>query len=152
MYGAIFDTKIGTLLAKATNESITNLEFATNYNNYKDNVPILKDLKKWIDNYLNGGNPKIDFNLSPHGTDFQKKIWDFVSKISYGKTATYTDIANIYGNKNSVRAIGQAIKTNPILLLIPCHRIVAKNCIGGYCGKEKIEIKELLLKMENNSK
>ena len=75
------------------------------------------------------------FKLAPIGTPFQKKIWRLLSEIPMGETRSYTDIAIQYGNSKAVRAIGAAIGKNPIMIFIPCHRVIGSNgSMVGYAG------------------
>ena len=86
-----------------------------------------------------------------NGTPYQKKVWLALQQIPPGETKTYGDLANEI-NSNP-RAIGNACRENPLPIIIPCHRIVAKNGIGGYAGKvdgNNIDIKQWLLKHEIN--
>lgn len=81
------------------------------------------------------------------GTPFQRSVWNALRNIPYGETRSYEDIAVAIGNPKAVRAIGQANHNNPILLLVPCHRVINKNgSIGGFgCG---VEVKKQLLQLE----
>lgn len=85
--------------------------------------------------------------MRQHATVFQKKVWNLLTKIPKGKVATYSQIAKALGNKNAVRAVGNACSKNPFAPRIPCHRVVKSNGeIGGYsCGVKK---KIALLKKE----
>jgi len=100
----------------------------------------------WLDSYFSGAAPEIDFPLCPNGTDFQKKVWQALRLIPYGKTATYGDIAEKL-NCKSARAVGGAVGKNPISILIPCHRVLGTNAaLTGYAGG--IERKNYLLSLE----
>ena len=81
------------------------------------------------------------------GTPFQHSVWNALRNIPYGETRSYEDIAVAVGNPKAVRAIGQANHNNPVLLLVPCHRVINKNgSLGGFgCG---VEIKKQLLQLE----
>lgn len=83
----------------------------------------------------------------PFGTPFWHAVWNALREIPYGETRSYEDIAVAIGNPKAVRAIGQANHNNPILLLVPCHRVINKNGgIGGFgCG---VEVKKQLLQLE----
>ncbi|MBN9287819.1 MAG: hypothetical protein BGO43_13290 [Gammaproteobacteria bacterium 39-13] len=86
------------------------------------------------------------------GTAFQKKVWQALRKIPLGETLTYGQLAEKLNT--SARAIGMACRTNPLPVVIPCHRIVAATHLGGYCGHiegEKLSIKEWLLAHERSS-
>ena len=83
------------------------------------------------------------------GTDFQIKVWEEVSKIPYGKTKTYKQIAEAIGNSKSYRAVANACAANPYAPQIPCHRVVRTDGkLGGYSLKGGIEKKKRLLKEE----
>ena len=89
------------------------------------------------------------FSFSPfltQGTPFQKKVWSLIEEIPFGETRTYGTLAKQLGNSNLARAVGNACNRNPVALLIPCHRVVGKNSLGGFAGGS--EIKEQLLKLE----
>lgn len=81
-----------------------------------------------------------------HGTTFQNKVWEEIIKIPYGQTRTYSDIAIAIGSPTAHRAVANACGQNKILLFIPCHRVTAKNSIGGF--KYGIEKKQWLINME----
>lgn len=83
------------------------------------------------------------------GTDFQCAVWLALAKIPFGKTKTYGDVAQQIGKASAVRAIGGACGANPMPFFIPCHRVVAKNGLGGFSGG--IGIKKALLKKEKAS-
>ena len=110
----------------------------------------LEKLNKLANNqlrdYFLGNRKQFDLPLAPKGTDFQKLVWNEVAKIPYGETATYSDIAQRIHKPKAVRAVASAISRNPLHIFIPCHRVVAKNGIGGYAAG--IEIKKFLLNLE----
>lgn len=112
-----------------------------------DDLEIFSVVKNWLDEYFLGNNPFIDKRvLRIEGTTFQQKVWEELLNIPYGKSISYGDIAkNI--NNNSSRAVGTAIGHNPISIIIPCHRVVGKNSIGGYNGG--LEMKKRLLEIEH---
>ena len=84
------------------------------------------------------------------GTKFQKKVWQLLLKIPYGKTMTYKDIAKIISPTMSAQAVGSAVVHNKISILIPCHRVIGSNSsLTGYAGG--IERKEYLLKFEKKN-
>jgi len=89
----------------------------------------------------------FDLPLDPFGTDFQKRVWNTMLEIPYGKTKSYGDVA--LEVKSSPRAVGGACGKNPIPIIIPCHRILgSKNKMGGYSGLNGTETKSQLLKLE----
>ncbi len=114
--------------------------------------PILAQSVIWLDAYFRGENPQNKPPLNPEGTKFQKLVWHLLEEIPYGKTASYKDIAIEAAKARGLasmsnRAIGQAATRNPILILIPCHRLICTNGqIGGY--RDGLKIKAALLKLE----
>ena len=87
-------------------------------------------------------------NLLP-GTPFQKKVWIELTKIPYGKTISYLELASRIGRPKSVRAVANAVGANPLPIQIPCHRVIDSNgTIGGYSLGIKMKIK--LLKLEGS--
>ena len=86
------------------------------------------------------------------GTEFQIKVWKEISKIPYGETKTYKDIAVAIGRPNSSRAVANACGKNPYVLEIPCHRVIRSDGkLGGYSGEGGINTKAKLLRAEQKS-
>ena len=107
-----------------------------------------KKIKEQLDQYFAGELKNFDINLSLTGTDFQKKVWGELQKIPYGQTKTYQEIADLLGSPNAQRAVGSACNKNPIMILIPCHRVISKNCgIGGFAAG--VDAKIFLLNLES---
>ncbi len=99
--------------------------------------------------YFNRERKKFTVSLDVEGTEFQKKVWNELIKIPYGKLLTYKAIAIKLGNKNAMRAVGRANATNHAPIIVPCHRVVASNGkLGGYSGG--ISLKEKLLELEGS--
>jgi methylated-DNA-[protein]-cysteine S-methyltransferase len=102
-----------------------------------------------LEEYFNTERKKFNIPLDIKGTAFQKKIWNELSKIPYGKTVSYKKIAEKVGNKKALRAVGQANSQNPACLIIPCHRVINTNGkLGGYSAG--LKVKERLLELEGN--
>lgn len=100
-------------------------------------------------------NPRHVFTqaLQLEGTEFQQRVWHAISAIPTGETQTYGALAKKL--KTGPRAIGQACKTNPIFIIVPCHRVVATNDLGGYGGTKQgpqMDIKKWLLRHETQNK
>ena len=106
----------------------------------------------WLDEYFSGKIPDFLPPIKYNGTDFQKIVWDELLKIPYGKTVSYGELAKVVALKRgkakmSAQAIGGAVGSNPICILIPCHRVIGKD--GSLVGYgEGLDKKELLLKLE----
>ncbi|MDH5180851.1 MAG: methylated-DNA--[protein]-cysteine S-methyltransferase [Gammaproteobacteria bacterium] len=113
--------------------------------NKRVNHPVLQQLQA----YFAGGQSRVDIPIRLSGTPFQLKVWREMQKIPAGKTVSYADIAKRLGS--SPRAVGNACRANPIPVIVPCHRVVAKNGLGGYAGSTsgvQIDIKKWLLTHE----
>lgn len=112
---------------------------------------IFRQTTDWLDAYFNGQNPSFTPPLSIKATPFRETVWRFLLTIPYGKTVTYGEIARKLAEKGgktkmSPQAVGGAVAHNPILLIIPCHRVVgARGEIVGYAGgvDRKVELLEL---------
>src|SRR5699024_2411458 len=97
--------------------------------------------------FVNEERGNFNDHRHPIGRDFQTEVWQALQSIPYGKTKTYTDIAAQIGRPQAVRAVGTAIGANPLLMIIPCHRVLAKD--GGLAGfRAGVEMKSALLELE----
>ncbi len=97
--------------------------------------------------YLTGMQHDFGLPVDISGTPFQEAVWKALLAIPYGETRTYSEIANLIGKPKAVRAVGTAIGVNPVLMVVPCHRVIGKNGnITGYRGG--IAMKERLLQLE----
>lgn len=97
--------------------------------------------------YLRGERRTFDVALAPRGTEFQQAVWTELVRVGYGETATYAELARRVGRPAAIRAVGRANATNPIPILIPCHRIVGSDgTLTGYGGG--LPMKAALLKLE----
>src|SRR5690625_2982672 len=97
--------------------------------------------------YINGERKIFDLPLDVKGTDFQKAVWKNLQEIPYGETRSYTEIAENIGKPEAVRAVASAIGKNPVLFVIPCHRVIRKN--GKLSGfREGVQMKERLLELD----
>lgn len=97
--------------------------------------------------YFDGERKQFTFYFDVHGTFFQMNVWNALSTIPYGESFCYSDIANQIGNPKAVRAVGTAIGSNPVAIVIPCHRVLGKNgTLTGFSGG--LDVKEKLLALE----
>lgn len=99
-----------------------------------------------LEAYFSGALKDFSVPLAPEGSDFQLKFWRALCAIPFGETRTYGDLATDLGVP--AQAIGQACGSNPIPILIPCHRVLAANSLGGFSGAGGVEAKVALLKLE----
>ena len=112
-----------------------------------EKTPLLLEAEKQLSQYFEGKREKFDLPLLLEGTPFQIKIWQNLIKIPYGQTVSYAELAEKAGNKKAARAAGNANNKNPILIVVPCHRVIAANgSLAGFaCGIDK---KKFLLALE----
>jgi len=102
---------------------------------------------KQLIEYFEGIRKQFSFAFDVRGTIFQMKVWNALSTIPYGTSFCYSDIANQIGNPKAVRAVGTAIGSNPVAIVIPCHRVLGKNgSLTGFSGG--LDVKEKLLTLE----
>lgn len=143
----IFKTALGNISIFSRNEKIISINF-TIKNTKKSNSVILNQAKNQIEEYIFGKRKIFNIKINPEGTIFQKNVWKQLSKIPYGKTLTYLKLANILNT--SPRAIGNACGKNPLLIAIPCHRVLSSNNkLTGFSALGGIITKKKLLKIEN---
>jgi len=109
----------------------------------------LLEVKQQLSEFFAGERSSFDIKLDMLGTEFQKRVWRALTKIPYGKTASYLDIAKKIGKPPASRAVGMANGRNPISIIVPCHRVIGANgSLTGYAGG--VEAKQLLLDLETS--
>ncbi|MBX9635101.1 MAG: methylated-DNA--[protein]-cysteine S-methyltransferase [Magnetospirillum sp.] len=109
--------------------------------------PLLERARDQLEAYFEGRLKEFDLPLAPTGTAFQMKVWQALSRIPFGTTRSYAELAAELGT--APRALGGACGRNPLPILIPCHRVLGANrSLGGYSGMDGVETKRLLLKLE----
>jgi methylated-DNA-[protein]-cysteine S-methyltransferase len=107
-------------------------------------------IARQITEYCDGTRKTFDLDLQPVGTDFQKRVWAELGKIPYGQTISYAELAERVGVSGAARAVGRANATNPIALVVPCHRVIGSNgALTGYAYGT--ELKKRLLDWETNA-
>lgn len=114
-----------------------------------DTPPVLATLASWLDAYFTHPASAFDVPLDPTGTPFQREVWRQLQAIDVGRTRFYGDVAQRLGT--SARAVGNACRANPIALVVPCHRVVSTQGLGGYSGATsgwKLSVKQWLLEHE----
>lgn len=151
-YNNIYQSPIGRLVMESNGESLTGLRFDNEIKVKKEDLKVFNDTAKWLDIYFEGNIPQIKIPLYMTGTPFQMAVWELLREIPYGNTVTYGELAKIMANrlnkeKMSPQAIGGAVGSNPIGIIVPCHRVIgAGGNLTGYAGG--IDKKEKLLKLE----
>jgi len=130
------DSPIGFIQIAADDSSLKSISFSNK--KLKNPNKITNKAKKQLEEYFSGKREKFDLPLDKNGTDFQKKVWQSLEKIPFGKTCSYKDIAKKINNENASRAVGNANNKNNFLIVIPCHRVVANDgSLAGYASGTK---------------
>jgi methylated-DNA-[protein]-cysteine S-methyltransferase len=102
----------------------------------EDLIPeVLEDAIYQFSEYLEGKRKVFDLKLNPEGTDFQKRVWDALLTIPYGKTVSYLELSKTLGDVKAIRAVAAANGKNPLWIVVPCHRVIGSNGdLTGYAG------------------
>ena len=140
-----FNSSIGWIAISEENNLITSIKFGKKKNRGKNQV--LTKLKKQILEFIIGKRTQFSIKLHLEGSILQKKIWKQLSKIDYGNTKTYGDIARVL--QISPRYVGNVCGQNNHLLVIPCHRVIRSDgTLGGFSGLGGIKLKQKILNLE----
>ncbi len=97
--------------------------------------PVLDDARRQLDEYFAGQRREFDLPLRIEGTQFQRRVWEALRAVGYGETVTYAQLAQTIGRPGAARAVGAAMASNPLPLVLPCHRVVgARGDLVGFGG------------------
>jgi len=152
-YHALIPTPFATLGLKTRNQTLQELDFifeelsSPMYQN-----EFTEYVGDEVQQYLADARHPLSLNLTLNGTKFQRSVWRQMQLIPSGECLSYSDVA--LKLKSGARAVGNACRRNPIPLIVPCHRIIAKNGLGGFAGDrtgELVEVKRWLLNHESCS-
>lgn len=155
-YYCEYVSKIGNILLVSDGKYLIELKINNEVNKdwiKSDNLEVFQNAKKWLDDYFNKKESKINLPLKLNGTPFQQEVWKLLREIPYGSVVTYGDLAQKIAlkkgiSKMSSQAIGSAVHNNPIPIIVPCHRVVGvnHNLVGYGLG---MDLKIELLKIES---
>ena len=144
-----YDTYAGRIGIAEEDGAITHLIFSERDWTVEE-TDLIKETKRQLDEYFAGKRKEFDIPTRLEGTEFQKRVWEELRKIPYGKTVTYKDIAEAVGCPKGFRAVGLANTRNPISIIYPCHRVIGSNgSLTGYGGG--LDVKEKLLELERGN-
>jgi len=162
IYYTRYPSPIGEILIALTEKGICSLALSQNEDEFVQSLskefatkPIRDDekfqrVRGMLDSYFEGKSVEFDAPFDLRGTDFQRRVWAEISKIGYGKTRSYGSIAKAVGRPRASRAVGNAVGSNPVPLIIPCHRVIhSDGTLGGFGGG--LPLKKRLLKLERVS-
>ena len=149
IYQYSYETKLGSVTIVEEDGAL--LAITTHHTNegIKQETPLINEAYRQLSEYLLGERKRFDLPLNPQGTVFQQQVWKALCDIPYGETRSYKQIAESIGNPKAVRAVGMANNRNPLLIVVPCHRVIGANgkLVGYGAG---IEMKEFLLRLEKS--
>lgn len=146
-----FNSPIGIIRVFESNGKVTAIDIAAKGAKATSNdSPVLQTAKTELEQYFAGKLTKFTFPVDlSAGTEFQRNVWRQIGRINFGKTKSYADIAKAIGKPKAARAVGGAVGSNPVPLVIGCHRVMgASGKITGYSGGKGIPTKEWLLEHE----
>lgn len=133
---AYLNTPLGTTIIKGNSEGITEIKVLDDRSNNTTDIPdSLKEAVNQLQLYFSKDLKQFNLKLNPHGTDFQKKVWNGLMEIPYGKITSYLQLSKNLGDAKAIRAVAAANAKNPLWIVVPCHRIIGSNgSLTGYAG------------------
>ena len=149
IYQYSYETKLGSVTIVEEDGALLAITTHRTCEGIKQETPLINEAYRQLSEYLLGERKSFDLPLNPRGTVFQQQVWKALCDIPYGETRSYKQIAEAIGNPKAVRAVGMANNRNPLLIVVPCHRVIGANgkLVGYGAGIEK---KEFLLKLEKS--
>jgi len=136
---------IGHLTIDATAEAVAGIRWANDPAG--EPTRLLKEAERQLQAYFAGRLTRFDLPLAARGSAFEHRVWDAMCAIPYGDTRSYGDLAHAIDS--GPRAIGRACGRNPIPIVVPCHRVLARGGLGGYSGGAGLPTKQFLLGLES---
>jgi methylated-DNA-[protein]-cysteine S-methyltransferase len=135
---------VGQLTIEEAGDRIVAIRWSDNSGG--NGSPLLAEAARQLAAYFDGRLKDFDLPLAPVGTAFEGRVWAAMQAIPYGQTRCYGDLAEATGS--APRAVGRACGKNPIPIVVPCHRVLAKTGLGGYSGDGGLVTKQRLLALE----
>ena len=140
-------TPLGALTVSQEEEALVALDWGWGCD--QEETALLRHARAQLHAYFDGDLRVFDLPLAPAGSAFRLKVWNALRSIPFGETRIYAEIALEVGG--CARAVGQANRSNPLPILIPCHRVVGTTGLGGYSGGDGVETKTWLLTLERGT-
>ena len=148
MYNLFFESKLGWIEIVADETSVFKIHLTANNSTENPNAVCL-EMKKELISYLDNKLKAFTVPLKLVGTDFQKQVWQALIKISFGEIISYQNLATKMGKRSAVRAVANAVGANPLLIVVPCHRVIGTNhTLTGFSAG--LENKVFLLTLEGH--
>ena len=141
---------MGTITAEEKDGRIVGLHIGETCRGEYRKTELLSLCESQLMEYFDGRRIGFDLPVALRGTAFQQSVWRAVMDIPYGETITYSQLAQRIGRPKAARAAGAACGANPLLIIVPCHRVVGQKGLTGYAGG--LDSKKTLLKIEKSGK
>ena len=148
IYRYSYETVLGSVTFVEEDGALLAISCTPIFEGMEKETPLIRKAYSQLTEYLQGERKTFDLSILLRGTPFQQQVWKALCEIPYGETRSYKQIAEAIGNPKSVRAVGMANNRNPLLIVVPCHRVIGANgkLVGYGAGIEK---KEFLLRLES---
>lgn len=149
MEKVVINSPLGFVLIEGNEEGISKISVTSDETILSETISdLFDDVVTQLNEYFQGNRTDFQFKMNPIGTDFQKKVWEELLKIPFGKTVSYQEVTNNLGDPKAIRAVANANGKNPLWIVIPCHRVIGSDgSLTGYAGG--LWRKKLLLDHEN---
>ena len=136
MEDCIVKTPLGFTKITGDENGVSSIIVLNSEERITDIIPIeLEDCVHQLKEYFDGMRTHFDLQLNPEGTTFQKRVWDELKTIPYGKTISYLELSKQLGDVKAIRAVANANGKNPLWIVIPCHRVIGSDgSLTGYAG------------------
>ncbi len=136
METAFINTPLGVTKLEGDSDGLASIKVLDADETISSHIPdSLKIAAEQLQQYFEGNRDNFDIALNPKGTDFQKRVWEALLKIPFGKTVSYLDLSKTLGDPKAIRAVAAANGKNPLWIIIPCHRVIGSDgSLTGYAG------------------
>ena len=136
MEKVVINSPLGFVLIEGNEDGISKISVISEETILSECIPMLfEEVVSQLNDYFEGKRTDFQFKMNPTGTDFQKKVWQELVKIPFGKTASYQEITNKLGDPKAIRAVANANGKNPLWIVGPCHRVIGSDgSLTGYAG------------------
>lgn len=136
MEKVVINSPLGFVLIEGNEEGISKISVTSDETILSETISdLFDDVVTQLNEYFQGNSTDFQFKMNPIGTDFQKKVWEELLKIPFGKTVSYQEVTNNLGDPKAIRAVANANGKNPLWIVIPCHRVIGSDgSLTGYAG------------------
>ena len=136
MEKVVINSQLGFVLIEGNEEGISKISVTSDETILSETISdLFDDVVTQLNEYFQGNRTDFQFKMNPIGTDFQKKVWEELLKIPFGKTVSYQEVTNNLGDPKAIRAVANANGKNPLWIVVPCHRVIGSDgSLTGYAG------------------